>query len=150
MTYEIYYDERELRDSDETVDIVNSEITDVIYNYYNICVEQSTKIKETIKEIKKYQSDNENWIDEYDSEKSQNFINELKKNLSEEEFQDEYIKYINSLDDKYPGYDGESYKDYEVEKDLSLAYEYQDQNNESLKKLKELMNKLKELKIYIY
>lgn len=149
MSYNIYYNDREIRDSEETVEIVNSLITDVIDDYYNICLEQSTKLKETIKEIKKYQSDNEDWIEEYDSEKSQNFINELKKNLSEYEFEDEYIKYLHTLDNKYPGYDGESYDEYVVEKDLSLACEYRDLNNESLKKLKELMNQLKELKIYI-
>jgi len=150
MTYNIYYDDREIHDLDVIIDIVSSEITDVIDNYYNICLEQSTKISETIKEIKKYQSDNEDWIEEYDSEKSQNYIEKLKKNLSEKEFEDEYIKYLNSLDDKYPGYDGESYSEYTVEKDLSLAYEYRDLNNESLKKLTELMNQLKELKLYIY
>jgi len=150
MTYRIYYDDRQIHGVDETINSVRTEITHVINNKINICEEQSTKIKETIKEIKKYESDNEDWIKEYDSQKSQNYIEKIQKNLSEEEFEDEYTKYLNSLDDKYPRYDGESYNEYIVEKDLSVAYEYRDLNNESLKKLTELMNQLKELKLYIY
>jgi hypothetical protein len=97
MTYNIYYDDREIHSVDVIIDIVSSEITDVIDNYYNICLEQSIKIKETIKEIEAYQSDNVNYLE-----------------------------------------------------NLNLAYKIQYKNNESLKKLKELMNQLKELKIYIY
>lgn len=97
MTYNIYYDDREIHSVDVIIDIVSSEITDVIDNYYNICLEQSIKIKETIKEIEAYQADNKNYLE-----------------------------------------------------NLNLAYKIQYKNNESLKKLKELMNQLKELKIYIY
>ena len=113
MGYQIYYSARDVVDLIGDVAKVNNEISDIVNDYLYDSKNKLNRIKDTIKVINKYQSDNEGW---------------------REEFYSEYQKHLVFLDKKYPEYDGDSYKPEEVEKDLKEAYKLEDCLNESIEK----------------
>ena len=145
MGYEIYYSDRDVVDLIGDVAKVNNEISDIVNEYLYDAKNKLKRIKDTIKVINKYQSDNEGWRDDNNSGKTQKKIKETFKNLSEYEYYKEYQKHLVFLDKKYPEYDGDSYKPEEVEKDLKEAWKFEDDINESIEKLEKLVSKLEKL-----
>ena len=143
--YQIYYSDRDVVDLIHDIDKVNSEISDMVNDYLYDATNKLTRIKDTIKIISKYQSDNEGWRDDNNSEKTQKKLKETFKNLSEEEYYKEYQKHLVFLDKKYPEYDGDSYASEKVEKDLQEAWKFENEIEKSIEKLKELISKLEKL-----
>ena len=149
MGYQIYYSNRDVVDLIGDINKVNNEISDIVNEYLCDATNKLKRIKDTIKIISKYQSDNEGWRSEFYSDERQNKVKELEKTLNEDEIDKEFEHYIDYLDEKYPEYESdEKYTESEVEKGLKKAYKFETQMIESIEKLKELMNQLQELGIY--
>ena len=139
MGYEIYYSDRDVVDLIGDVAKVNNEISDIVNDYLYDSKNKLNRIKDTIKVINKYQSDNEGWREEFYSDERKKQVKELEKTLNEGEIDKEFEKYIDYLDTKYPEYESdEFYTESEVEKDLKEAYTFETKIIESIEKLEKL------------
>ena len=146
MGYEIYYSDRDVVDLIGHVAKVNNEISDIVNDYLYDAKNKLKRIKDTIKIISKYQSDNEGWREEFYSDERKKKVKELEKTLNEDEIDKEFEHYIDYLDTKYPEYDSdEFYTESKVEKDLKRAYFFESGIHEGIEKLKELVSKLDKL-----
>ena len=153
MGYEIYYSDRDVVDLIGDVAKVNNEISDIVNEYLHDATNKLNRIKDTIKIINKYQSDNEGWREEFFSDERKKKLKELEKTLNEvneeeidKEIDKEFEKYIDYLDEKYPEYESdEFYTESEVEKDLKRSYKFETQMIESIEKLEKLVSKLEKL-----
>ena len=139
MGYQIYYSDRDVVDLIGDVAKVNNEISDIVNDYLYDSKNKLNRIKDTIKVINKYQSDNEGWREEFYSDERKKQVKELEKTLNEGEIDKEFEKYIDYLDTKYPEYESdEFYTESEVEKDLKEAYTFETKIIESIEKLEKL------------
>ena len=139
MGYQIYYSARDVVDLIGDVAKVNNEISDIVNDYLYDSKNKLNRIKDTIKVINKYQSDNEGWREEFYSDERKKQVKELEKTLNEGEIDKEFEKYIDYLDTKYPEYESdEFYTESEVEKDLKEAYTFETKIIESIEKLEKL------------
>ena len=139
MGYQIYYSARDVVDLIGDVAKVNNEISDIVNDYLYDSKNKLNRIKDTIKVINKYQSDNEGWREEFYSDERKKQVKELEKTLNEGEIDKEFEKYIDYLDTKYPEYDSdEDFDKSEVEKDLKEAYTFETKIIESIEKLEKL------------
>ena len=146
MAYEIYYSDKDVLDLINDVEKMNNETMDTVVYYLNNAEEQKGKLISTIEQIKDYQSDNEGWRSEFYSDDRQNKVKELEKTLTEDQIDEEFEKYIDYLDEKYPEFESdEKYTESEVEKDLQEAWKLDDEIEKSIKNLKALIIKLDEL-----
>ena len=146
MAYEIYYSDKDVLDLINDVEKMNNETMDTVVYYLNNAEEQKGKLISTIEQIKDYQSDNEGWRSEFYSDDRQNKVKELEKTLTEDQIDEEFEKYIDYLDEKYPEFESdEKYTESEVEKDLQEAWKLDDEIDKSIKNLKALIIKLEEL-----
>ncbi len=146
MAYEIYYSDKDVLDLINDVEKMNNETMDTVVYYLNNAEEQKGKLISTIEQIKDYQSDNEGWRSEFYSDDRQNKVKELEKTLTEDQIDEEFEKYIDYLDEKYPEFESdEKYTESEVEKDLQEAWKLDDEIEKSIKNLKALIIKLEEL-----
>ena len=146
MEYEIYYSDKDVLDLINDVEKMNNETMDTVVYYLNNAEEQKGKLISTIEQIKDYQSDNEGWRSEFYSDDRQNKVKELEKTLTEDQIDEEFEKYIDYLDEKYPEFESdEKYTESEVEKDLQEAWKLDDEIEKSIKNLKALIIKLEEL-----